>query len=337
MFSRKLLAAAIAGSLVAPTVVAADPIEFDFYGSLRLQYEAVDPNDVSSYTGFRDAYSRIGFNANAPLAEGVSAFAQLELPLDLANGAVQDTANYEQDIRLARVGVNTDFGTLIYGQDWMPYYNAIAFPVDMFSSYYSGFGTYTSFRLGDSVIYYSPDFNGFSFAGAYSNNRGADKADDSPDDRWQLTASYSFGETTLSAGLDDLGGASDLRLYGLSLMHTIDNLYIGAKVEYADSDNGSDTAANLFLGYTMGQTTLKGMIADVDGFGGTIWHLGVDYDYSNRLTLFAEYYDEEEAAAISLFKARDGSPVNTTRDDDGNIVETTGGGSAFAIGARYSF
>jgi predicted porin len=150
MFSRKLLAAAIAGSLVAPTVVAADPVEFDFYGSLRLQYEAVDPDGASSYTGFRDAYSRIGFNANAPLAQGMNAFAQLELPLDLANGAVQDPYDNDEDIRIARIGVDTGFGTFIYGQDWMPYYNAIAFPVDMFSSYYSGFATFTAFRLGES-------------------------------------------------------------------------------------------------------------------------------------------------------------------------------------------
>lgn len=334
MFSRKLLAAAIAGSLVAPTMVAADPIEFDFYGSLRLQYEAVNPNDVSSYDGFRDAYSRIGFNANAPLAAGVSAFAQLELPLDLANGAVQDPSNYDEDIRVARIGLNTDFGTFIYGQDWMPYYNAITFPIDMFSTYYSGFGTYTSFRLGDSVIYYSPDFNGFSFAAAYSNNRGYGKSDGRPDDRWQLTGTYGFGDTTISAGIDDVGGAENWRFYGLSLMHTIDNLYIGAKIEYIDSDQDTrgfgrdgDTAANLFVGYTMGQTTLKGMIADVDGFGGTIWHLGVDYDYNDRLTLFGEYYDEHEAAAISAFKARDGSPSSAG----------TGGGSAFAVGARYSF
>ena len=41
---------------------------------------------------------------------------------------------------------------------WMPYYNAIAYPVDMFSSYYSGFATYTTFRQGDTISYYTPSF-----------------------------------------------------------------------------------------------------------------------------------------------------------------------------------
>ena len=329
MFSRKLLAAAIAGSLVAPTVVAADPIEFDFYGSLRLQYEAVDPDGASSYNGFRDAYSRIGFNANAPLADGITAFAQLELPLDLANGAVQDPYDNDVDIRIAKIGVNTDFGTFAYGQDWMPYYNAIAFPVDMFSSYYSGFATFTNFRLGDSLFYYSPNLNGFSFAAAYSNNRGLDG-----DDRYQLTASYSFGDTTISGGIDEFGGDVNRRLFGLSLMHTIGDLYIGAKAERfsSDQDTGNygddgDTVMNLYAGYTIGKNTLKGMVAEVDNFGGTVFHIGVDHDFSDRLTLFAEYYTEDDLGAIPSVRARDGNPADNFAD----------GGNAFAIGARYSF
>ncbi|MCA1790548.1 MAG: porin, partial [Thioalkalivibrio sp.] len=195
MLSRKILAAAIAGSFIAPTMVAADPIEFDFYGSLRIQYEAANPDGASSYTGFRDAYSRMGFTANAPLVDGVDAFAQLEIPLDLANGAVQDTFDNDEDIRIAKVGLNTDFGTFAYGQDWMPYYNAIAYPVDMFSSYYSGFATFTSFRVSDSLFYYSPDISGFSFGASYSDKGGYGKSDGSADDRYQLTASYSLGDT----------------------------------------------------------------------------------------------------------------------------------------------
>jgi len=328
MLSRTILVAAIAGALLAPTVVAADPIEFDFYGSLRLQYEAVDPDGASSYTGFRDAYSRIGFNASAPLADGVDAFAQLELPLNLAIGEVTIPDDHTEDLRIARIGLNTDFGTFIYGQDWMPYYNAITFPIDMFSTYYSGFGTFTAFRMSDSVIYYSPDFNGLSFGASFSDKGGFD------DDRYQLTASYRFGDTVLSAGLDDVGGAENWRFYGLSAMHTLGNLYLGAKFEWIDSDQDAagfgrdgDTAINVYAGYTMGQNVIKAMVAEVDGFGGTIFHLGIDHNYTDRLTFFAEYYNEDEGAAIPTLKARDANPVDAFGE----------GGDVFALGARYSF
>lgn len=328
MLSRTILVTAIAGALLAPAVVAADPIEFDFYGSLRLQYEAVSPDSASSYTGFRDAYSRIGFNASAPLADGVDAFAQLELPLNLAIGEVTIPDDHTEDLRIARIGLSTDFGTFIYGQDWMPYYNAITFPIDMFSTYYSGFGTFTSFRLSDSVIYYSPDFNGLSFGASYTSNWNGD------DDRYQLTASYNFGNTVISAGIDDRNDDDSIRFWGVSLMHTIDNLYIGAKLEYAESDKDAgfgadgDTAANLYAGYTMGPNVIKAMVAEVDNFGGTIFHLGIDHNYTDRLAFFAEYYNEDEGAAIPRVKARDGDP---------NVVGTADGGDVFAIGARYSF
>lgn len=37
------------------------------------------------------------------------------------------------------------------------------------------------------------------------------------DDRWPLTASYSFGDTTVAAGIDDAGGEQNWRFSGVSL------------------------------------------------------------------------------------------------------------------------
>ena len=64
---------------------------------------------------------------------------------------MQDAWDQEEDIHIAKVGLKGEFGDLSVGQMWMPYYNAIAYPVDMFSSYYSGFTTYTTFRKGDTL------------------------------------------------------------------------------------------------------------------------------------------------------------------------------------------
>ena len=336
MFSRKLLAAAIAGSLVGPTVVAADPIEFDFYGSLRLQLEHADPDGAGSYTGFRDAYSRLGFTASAPLAGGVGAFAQLEIPLDLANGKVQDPYNTGgEDIRIAKIGVNTQFGSFAYGRDWMPYYNAIAFPVDMFSSFQSGFATYAAFRVSDTLFYSSPDFSGFSFAAAYVTDGNSNAGDDNP---YQLTGSYSMQDTVFSVGLQDASDDDSTRAWGLSAMHTMGGLYFGAKIEYITSDDDDidgNTAANVFASYTQDQHTFKGMLATVDGFAGDVVHLGYDFQFRPNLLFFAEYYYEGEASgAIPAEKARD--------TKDGNIFQTiidadSDGGSVFLIGARYDF
>ncbi len=345
MLSRKIIAGAVAGSLIVPASALAEGIDFDFYGSLRIQYEAAEPKGFSSYDGFRDAYSRIGFRANAPIADDISAFAQLEVPLDLANGKIQDPFNTaDEDVRIGKLGLNTNFGTFAYGRDWLPYYNAIAYPVDMFSSFQSGFATYTTFRESNSLMYYSPDFNGLSFAGSYSNNAGYGDADGSPDDRYQLTGSYSVADTTVSLGVDNPDGASNTRFYGLSLMHGMGPWYIGGKVEIVDSDQDAgafgddgDVAFNLFASYSVGQHTFKGMYANVENYGEDVFHLGYDFQYNKSLMLFGEYYYEEKGTgAIPVEKARDTGSGNVgfgPSDADGPI----GSNSVFMIGVRYDF
>ncbi|NEV61300.1 porin, partial [Thiorhodococcus minor] len=205
--------------------------------------ESVNPDDdaaMDSYIGLRDAYSRIGVKASLPISDDITTYGQLELPIDSVNLAVQDPWDQNADIRIGKVGVKGQFGDLAYGQMWMPYYNAIAYPVDMFSTYYSGFATYTTFRKGDTVSYYSPTFYGLSAAAAYSEDNGVDD-----DDRFQATLSYNIGDLTLSAGLDDLRGEDDLKIWGGSLMWQVtDALYVGAKYEQHDSKIDSGYGAD---------------------------------------------------------------------------------------------
>jgi predicted porin len=314
----------------------AHALEFDFYGSLRFHAEAVSPdndNVLDSYTGWRDAYSRLGFKAHHALNDNLNAYAQLELPLDLPNKAVQDPWDQGQDIRIAKVGIKGAFGNLSIGQMWLPYYNAIAYPVDMFSSYYSGFATFTSFRKGDTIAYYSPSFSGFSGALGYSLEHGALKANGDSDDRLQATLSYSLDEMTLAAGVDDLGGIYDSRIFGASLSwQAMKDLSIGAKYEVHDSkiDNGygadGDTAVNLYAGYSQGKNTYKIMLANVDNYGEGILHLGWDHQYRDDLKFFVEFYREEETAAIT--------------EKYGGLDETCwscSGGHVIAAGLRYDF
>lgn len=313
---------------------------FDFYGSLRTQGEYVRPDNrdesndgLDSYWGVRDAYSRLGFNMDWTLNDQVELFGQVELPIDTANGKVQDPWDQDADVRVAQIGLRGDFGQVAYGQQWMPYYNAIAFPVDMFSTYYSGFATFTSFRLGDTVSYYSPELAGFTFAGSYSSNRGALRADGTPDDRYQATASYAIGNTTLAVGVDDQRGDSDLRIYGASVSHTLGDLYLAAKYERFSSDideeafgeDGSQ-AFNVFASYQWGQHVFKGMLAQVDHYGENIAHFGYDYLWSDNLKLFAEYYYEEETAAIT--ERRAGAET---------FPAGASGGQVIAAGIRYDF
>ena len=145
--------------------VTANALESEFYGSIRIQAEHVNPDNApdnfNDYSGLRDAYSRVGLKLTQPLNDNWSTLFQVELPLDMRNMDVQDPWGQEEDIRILKLQLSGPYGSLWYGQDWMPYYNAIAYPVDYFSSYYSGFATFTTFRLEETISYASPSLHGF--------------------------------------------------------------------------------------------------------------------------------------------------------------------------------
>ena len=169
---------ALAGCLVSTGLAAQTAPSVDFYASFRAQAEAVRPDRddrLDNYTGFRDAYSRVGVKIDAPLNDALALTGQLELPLDLANARMRDPYDqgdagrpHGERIRLAQIGLRGSFGSFNYGQQWMPYYNAVAAPVDMFSTYYSGFATYTVFRVSQTLSYTSPEFAGLSFSAGYA-------------------------------------------------------------------------------------------------------------------------------------------------------------------------
>jgi predicted porin len=329
----------IAAGLAALTFFAggeANALDFDFYGSLRFHAEAVSPDDDStldSYTGLRDAYSRLGFNASHLLSDSLTAYGKLELPLDLPNKAAQDPYDQDEDIRIGKVGIKGGFGDLSIGQMWMPYYNAIVVPFDSFSSYYSGFTTYSAFRKSDTIAYYSPNFGGLSGGLGYSLDNGAAKSNGEADDRLQATLSYNFGQVTLAGGLDSLGGVNDSTILGTTVAwQATDALYIAAKYEVHDSDIESgygadgDRAMNLYAAYTLGKNTFKATIADVEGFGESILHLGWDHQYQDDLKFFIEFYSEEETAAIT--------------EEHGGLSETCWsceGGEVIVAGLRFDF
>ena len=312
----------------------------DFYGSLRTQVERVSPDRrdrLPAYTSLRDAYSRLGVKVDYPLDAQLALFGQLELPVDSANVRLRDPYDQEEDLRIASVGMRGKAGTLTYGQQWMPYYNAVAAPVDMFSSYYSGFATYTVFRVARTLAYQTPDMNGFSLAAGYAGS-SANRVSTSRIDarRWQATAAFTRGDTRIAVGIDDRGdaGYGRNRLYGLSASHQLGKLYLALKYELFDTGNhqpggfstDGNRALNLFGSYVLGKTTFKLMLARLENYGDNIVHVGVDYALSDKHKVFAEVYREADTAALT-----------TRRGGLADIDAGIGGGHALALGLRYDF
>ena len=118
----RLLVSSLLVLSVAP--VAADPeqsgpFSYELYLSLRMQAESVRPDNTSAlsdYRGLRDAFSRVGVNAQYAFDADTALFAQLEIPFDSTNIRFRDS--YDQgglgrddaeDQRVARLGLTRPY------------------------------------------------------------------------------------------------------------------------------------------------------------------------------------------------------------------------------------
>jgi predicted porin len=315
-------------------------LDVNAYGSLRIGVEAVDPDndndptnggDFDSYFGLRDAYTRFGIKATQAINEDWSVMGQLEVPFDLANVDMQSPYDDKDHVRIGKLQISGPLGTAWYGHGWLAYYNYIAYPVDYFSSYYSGWATFTTFRRQETFYYATPSFNGFQAAFTTTDDNGG-----ATDYRDQYVLSYSNNGLSLAVGYDDLnnGGYS---IAGVSASYTTGPWYLAAKYEELDYDAPSvydgDSVSNLLVQYAVNdKNTIRAMLAEVGwDYGDTVLHLGWDHQYTDNLKVFAEYYQEETTAAISNEKKSTflgSASFNDPADS---------GGKVFTIGLRYDF
>lgn len=344
---KKLLILATSAAILPGTAMA--ELTTDAYASLRMQAESVSVDKVAtagddkSYAGFKDAYSRFGVSASYPLSNGTTLGAKLEIPFNTAQMKAGDPSYFEgfykenTSPRIAKITASGDWGSVALGKQWLAYYNYIGYPVDYFSSYYSGFATHATFRR-EAATYTSPSFNGFNFvvsAVDMVDTTGGDYLD-----TMQYVISYSNDGLSLAASLEDRGeDAGDNTLMGMSAVYTTGPWRFAMKLEeWENTTAGVDnqTIKNIYASYNMGKYTLKAhyAVGDEETGGGAFFtggstHLGLDYQYTKNFKVFAEYFTEENAYAIYTEDADAFDPMGG--------YGTNTNGKAFAIGARYDF
>jgi len=322
-------------------------LEAELYGSARLQLESVMPKNVSSefdeYIDFRDAYSRVGVKLNYQFEEDWNIALQYEKPLDLANQKIQLAYDNADHTRISKIQLNSPIGKLWYGKGWLGFYNNISYSVDRFSSYYSGWATFTSFREKETLYYESPQLNGFKFTYVTIGDNGSDEFGIGHSNRNQYVASRQIDKWSFNFAIDELNKGTDQKIIGTAISYNAKQWYLGAKVEQFVSDDitgsgdsyGADgtKAVNVYGRYSLDdKNILKIMFANVDGtYGDNIIHIGYDYLYSDKIKLFAEFYSEETTAAISERR-------HSTFLGVGDFNQPAdSGGSVFALGVRYDF
>ena len=340
-------------------VQAADDASVSIYGSLRTGIEHVDPNTetVDTFQGMKDAYSRLGIEGSKEFKPGYEGFFKYELGIDSTTGEIgtlgfDGNGTYgDNKARVSKIGMSTPFGTVQAGKMWGLFYNAIAFPVDVFSSYYAGWSTNADFRIEDAIVYNSPSFNGLSFNAGYAF--GPETAtQDFDKDFWTVTGGYNKGGSKLNVAYtlrrNEGGEDVDVGIIGVAGGQQIGDLYLGAKYEevlegvpggemtYRADGN---TGYNFLATYNLQPVTLKAMYGDTEGNTNETIHLGMDYQFADNLKFFAEWYQDDGGGFAPVaydHLANSDGDVSPDAFSGFNNPESKGG-DVYTIGAHLSF
>ncbi|MCW9089080.1 MAG: porin [Gammaproteobacteria bacterium] len=308
-------------------------LEVTPYASLRAQVEAVSVDQAVAgeddrFVGIRDAFSRFGVTAGYDLANGTRLGGQVEIPFNMGNFDAEDPTFFDDNsVRVAKLTASGAWGSAWIGKGWLPYYNNVAYPVDMFSSFYSGWATYARFREY-AAVYSTPSFQGLTLTAS------AIELDPSREEGFHYVLSYSRSGLTISYAMEDLDSDNESNngdTHGVALSYSSGPFYVAVKSEEYMPEAGEDQRiSNIYASYALDKYTIKGMVADGDDnhwAPGRSAQFGIDYQYSDTVKLFAEYFSEERSYAI----------LKTDADSYDTLATygTDSDGQAFLLGFRY--
>jgi predicted porin len=252
------IAAAVAGSLVAPLTVQAD--DGTVYASARVGLNHSSAGDVSDLR-VRGFGSRFGMKGESDLGNGMTGFGKFEFGV-AAQGAGPNVSR-----RHAHVGIKGDFGSVTLGQAYHTYYNHVygatdgpwwgsgyAYPspgrTDEALTYRGGsgdvsFGVTLYLEAGGEETIDGTEFAASFGAGDLTIGLGMQsfEVDDDPT-TGVVVSGISIGDGSLGIGFQSQGDASSFTL----------NASMGPMYAHFESgDDGADSNPNsLTVGYTKG-------------------------------------------------------------------------------------
>jgi predicted porin len=359
---KKVLPFAIAAALAVPAAAMADAT---VYGKMHIAYDIVDKGivkgDDDDYFSLGDSVSnlnshdsRVGIKGSEDLGNGLKAIYKLEFAVDIA----EDGQGGLTKGRNQYVGLAGGFGTALFGRHDTP--------LKMSQGKFDVFGdTYADMkrvipgedRLGNVGAYISPDWAGFTFAGAIvaGEEGDAERADalgvdsdlTSIADHYSLAGLYSNGPFygALAWNSYDLGTYNAKpSMWRAVFVYKADIWQVGALYSSTDYDISglSDSDAwGLSGAFTFaGAHTIKGQYLEGDNPMSTIDTITTDiygtdfspnvnvaYPGDNKAKQWTIGYDYGFSKRTSLYALYNSYEVDTAVDEEGT----------FSIGMVHNF
>ena len=363
--NKKLIALALASAFAAP-VAMADGVTM--YGQVDMSVNSVDTDSKvvgadDRIGGVSSNNSRFGIKGSEDLGGELKGIWQFEQTLQMDGDANSSgTSSSFGSLRNTFLGLaGKSWGSVKLGNIDTPYKSSTS-RLDMFADTYGDYnaimGSITNgsnafdVRQPSSVLYESPSFGGFSFAGMYGfRNEVASNTGNGANNDPQLHSaaiSYINGPLFASLGYEvqkavSFTGTSgnDRKAAKLGLGFNFGSLVLNGVYERISSDSALATSERnawlLGAGYTIDKVVLKAQYAKADesdsvlgNDGAKYYAVGADYLLSKRTKVYALYtaLDNDTNAQYTF--------GNATSD---SFLSPAGGTkpSAFSRGVRHSF
>jgi predicted porin len=216
-------------SFIATSIILLSPTShaselFDWYGSIRAQVQDTNKGELE----YKDNYSRLGAAGSAEILDGIKASYNVEFRLFSSDGSF---AGSDTRARLANIGLESEYGSLLIGKQYSPQWNYTNNAIDIFAdvdqsagctnessgvichtSRYglfgydeAGNGHYVEVLRPDrAVTYTTPDLNGFQASAMAILNDGDVKSNAAGTDSeslvgYNIAAKYTWQDLTFSA------------------------------------------------------------------------------------------------------------------------------------------
>lgn len=324
---KKILIGAVAAAMATPMVASAEAI---IYGKLHLSLDNVNyENGTDGYCkepGLKgwdvcSRASRLGFKGSEDLGSGLKAIWKLEFGVQMADGdnnAVSE-GNPVSSGRDMYVGLAGDWGTALIGRHDTPHKMATA-RQDVFSDTladYNFTANLVDIRADNAIAYISPNWGGFTLAGAIvasgtaTTGLGNNTNADSLTEAWSIAAMYSNGPFFAALSYEEWGdemlmsqatsdGPSALQPDSLSqwkvgLGYKVD--MFEANLIYEDQEDRQNIW-HLNGKFNFGNNAVKASYSNLDGdtragdADGDAWAIGLDHNFSKRTTAYLLYADK---------------------------------------------
>lgn len=310
--------------------------------------------------------SRLGFKGTEDLGSGLSALFVLEAGFGVDTGAQAKAGSLFN--RQSYIGLSSKTaGTLTLGQQYTPWYNTLSKVADPFAVGYAGsaknlFPSKVLTRTSNTVLYTSPNFNGFDADVAYtfgeqadSNKYGRQIGASAGYSNGPLNARLAYNTTSnenansnkgsarnwLAAANYDFAVAKAYAAYGVNkgdnsgvgnnASQNPDGSFSGAKAFNYTTAAYSNDSTNLLVGATVpvgpAGTVMASFIRTNDKAGTNAdadqWAVGYSYALSKRTSTYASY---------AKIKNKNNAGYTV-----GNNSEVGTGDKAFNVGVRHSF